>query len=293
MRTPTTQPRYLALLAAVLVLGLAPRASAAADTGDLFNELPAVIDAAGIPGLSIAVVQHGDITARSFGVCERGENRAVVDTTAFEAASLTKPVFAYGVLRLVERGELDLDRPLTSYVDFPDIEGDERLHTITARIVLSHTTGFPNWRRNRPLTIGADPGTEFGYSGEGFLFLQKAVEQITGKSGEAFLTTEVLRPLGMTSSFLVWNDSLESRTAVGHDFLGGVRPKYKPEEFNAASSLAGSIPAGDFSSGSRSPFGQAIVAGSPGAAGIAADGRLAADSGPAPGAISVQPSPSR
>jgi len=237
MRNTTIPLRCLALVAVVVALGLTPRSAAAAAQTDLFSELPTIIDAAGIPGVSIAVVDRGNITAGSFGVCELGTDDAVADTTVFEAASLTKPVFAYAVLRLVDRGELDLDLPLTRYVDFPDVEGDERVNDITARIVLSHTTGFPNWSRDNPLTIGPDPGTTFGYSGEGFVFLQKVVEQITGQTGDAFVTTELLRPLGMTSSYLVWDDSFASRTALGHDFVGTVKDKWKPDAFNAASSL--------------------------------------------------------
>lgn len=223
--------------AAIAAALLIPSPRAGAGEADVMAGLPAVIDAAGIPGLSLAVVHDGEITARSVGVCEAGTSREVLPTTAFEAASLTKPVFAYAVLRLVDRGLLDLDRPLTSYVDFPDIEGDDRVNDITARIVLSHTTGFPNWRNGNPLTIGPDPGTTFGYSGEGFVFLQNAVEAITRRSGADIVTTEVLEPLGMTSSFVVWNDSLAWRTAVGHDFLETPKDKWEPDAFNAASSL--------------------------------------------------------
>ena len=237
MKTKAFGPLCCALLAAALILVPAPREARAAGPASLFSDLPAIIDDAGIPGLSIGIVRGGIITAGSFGVCESGTDKAVTDTTAFEAASLTKPLFAYAALLLVDAGQLDLDRPLTTYIDFPDVENDERIHDVTARIVLSHTTGFPNWSRSDPLTIGPDPGSTFGYSGEGFVFLQKAVERITGQTGEAFVTDAVLRPLGMTSSYLVWDDSLASRTAVGHDFVGNVKDKWKPDAFNAASSL--------------------------------------------------------
>jgi CubicO group peptidase (beta-lactamase class C family) len=228
---------HLVLAAAALALALGPYTAAAAAQTELYSELPTIIDAAGIPGVSIAVVKGGDITAGSFGVREHGTNDAITNTTAFEAASLTKPVFAYAVLRLVDRGQLDLDRPLTDYVAFPDVEGDDRVNDVTARIVLSHTTGFPNWSRSNPLTIGPDPGTTFGYSGEGFVFLQKAVEAITGQTGAEFVSAELLEPLGMTSSYLVWDDVETARTAVGHDFIGTPQDKWQPDAFNAASSL--------------------------------------------------------
>jgi len=69
----------------------------------------------------------------------------------FEAASLSKPVMAYAVLKLADAGKLDLDKPLSQYLDKPYIDNDERLNLITARRVLTHTTGFPNWRpRGQP-----------------------------------------------------------------------------------------------------------------------------------------------
>lgn len=234
----------LAALFALLALQAALAGSAVADGAiedrfeDFVRGMPSVLEQAGIPGMAIAVVEAGKsprVTA--FGVRRNPGGPPVGTETLFEAASLTKPLFSYGVLRLVERGGLDLDRPLTDYLDFPDVEGDERVNRITARIVLSHTTGFPNWRRNRPLSIGPDPGTQFGYSGEGFVFLQKVVEKITGQPLGEFLGKQVLEPLGMTSSYLKWSDDLVSRTANGHDFVGATKPKWKPAEANAASTL--------------------------------------------------------
>lgn len=205
---------------------------------ELVEQLPTVLQDAGIPGLTLAIIEGGEITVEKTvgrGVAADGMN--VTPETLFEAASLTKPVFAYGVLRLVERGDIDLDAPLTSYFEFTDVVDDDRVHAITARIVLSHTTGFPNWRRDRPLTIGVDPGTQFGYSGEGFVFLQRAVEAITGQPMAAWLPDEVLTPLEMTNSYLYWDEKLAARTATGHDFLQEPKDKWKPEEGIAASSL--------------------------------------------------------
>jgi CubicO group peptidase (beta-lactamase class C family) len=181
----------------------------------------------------------------AFGVRDAGSGQPVMDSTIFEAASLSKPVFAYGVLKLVDQGKLDLDQPLSKYLPKPYIEGDARLDKITARYVLSHRTGFPNWRGDGdPLTIHFTPGERFSYSGEGFVYLQKVVEQITGKSLNDYMTEAVCLPLHMTSSSYVWRPDFDSRTALPHDAAGQPGEKWKPKEANPASSL--NTTAGDY-----------------------------------------------
>jgi CubicO group peptidase (beta-lactamase class C family) len=200
--------------------------------------IPNFMQQADIPGLSIALIRHGKTEwLHAFGVKNAQTNQPVGADTIFEAASLSKPVFAYGVLKLVDQGKLSLDTPLTSYLPKPYIDGDPRLEKITARIVLSHRTGFPNWRNGNSLTIKFTPGERFSYSGEGFVYLQKVVEQITGKPLNDFMTETVFIPLHMSSSSYVWRAEYEDRTATGHDSDAGPRPKGKPTEANAASSL--------------------------------------------------------
>ncbi len=112
----------------------------------LERDIPDLMKKDGVPGLSIAVIRGGKTAwLHGFGVKEVTTGEAVTGETVFEAASLSKPVFAYGVLKLVEQGKLGLDVPLTTYLPKPFMEGDERLAKITARIVLSHRTGFANW----------------------------------------------------------------------------------------------------------------------------------------------------
>ena len=203
--------------------------------------IPNLMTHADIPGLSIAVIRDAKVIwTRSFGVTNSETKARVNDNTVFEAASLTKPVFAYAVLKLVDSGKLDLDTPLVKYLPGRyDVGDDPRLDKVTARHVLSHTTGFPNWRPrgDKTLKMYFTPGNRFSYSGEGFVYLSKVVEQITGESQDAFIKRTVLEPLDMKSSNLLWRDDYEALKTFTHDSVGGVSGRGKPDKTNAAASL--------------------------------------------------------
>ena len=207
----------------------------------LERDVPHLMAEGEIPGLSIAVVRNGNIAwSRGFGVKNSETQEPVGDNTVFEAASLSKPVFAYAVLKLVEEGKLDLDTPLNKYLPGRyDVGDDPRLDQITTRRVLSHTTGFPNWRPrgDKTLKIYFTPGDRFSYSGEGFVYLSRVVEQITGEKLDVFLKRTVLEPLGMTSSSYVWQDDYEKRKTFTHNSVGGVSGRGKPDKANVAASL--------------------------------------------------------
>ena len=205
----------------------------------LDKSLPDLMAKGAVPGLSIALIRdRTTYWVHSFGVRDAKSGQPVTEETIFEAASLSKPVFAYGVLKLVDQGKLDLDTPLTRYLSPPYIEGDDRLENITARYVLSHRTGFPNWRGDgKALTIRFTPGERFSYSGEGFVYLQKVVEKVTGRALNDYMAEAVFVPLRMKSSSYVWRDDYDRRTATGHDGDGQTREKSKPKEANAAASL--------------------------------------------------------
>jgi CubicO group peptidase (beta-lactamase class C family) len=192
-----------------------------------------------VPGAAVAVVRGGRVAwHKGFGVKNAETKEPVDDSTVFEAASLSKPVFAYAVLKLVDQGKLDLDAPLSRHLPTPYVEGDERLNLITARMVLSHRTGFPNWRPGgQPLKIHFTPGERFSYSGEGFVYLQKVVERVTGEPLDAFVRRTVFAPLGMHRSSYVWRDEYESAKAYAHDEAGEVAGRNKPPQANAAASL--------------------------------------------------------
>src|SRR5215475_4618273 len=207
--------------------------------GRLESDVAVLMKAADVPGLSIALVRNGNVAwVRAFGVKDSKSKAPVTDETVFEAASLSKPVFAYAVLKLVDAGQIDLDKPLNQYLpgDY-DVGQDPRLSQVTARRVLSHTTGFPNWRGGDPkLKIYFTPGEKFIYSGEGFVYLSKVVEHITGEKLNDFMKKTVFDPLGMKSSSYVWQEKYESLKTSRHNGLGEPSPQIKATP-NAAASL--------------------------------------------------------
>src|SRR6185295_15686609 len=141
------------------------------------------------------------------------------------------------VVKLVDAGKIDLDAPLSKYLPGDYIE-DPRQSAITARRVLSHTSGLPNWRPpGQPLKIHFAPGERFSYSGEGFVYLQKAVERVTGQTLGALMKRLVFDPLRMTSSSYLWEDRYEKTKARGHDSAGVPRAMRRPAEAFSAASL--------------------------------------------------------
>lgn len=173
-----------------------------------------------IPGLSLSVLNGQEFTLKSYGVKRVGESALVDQFTIFEAASLTKPVFALIAMKMNEEGLLDLDKPLFEYVDYQDIAHDERHRLITARMVLNHTTGFPNGRASSGLEIYVEPGTKFGYSGEAFRYLQAAIQAISGKTLDILAVEYVFGPLGMHNTSFVWREEFLENAASGHDQTG-------------------------------------------------------------------------
>ena len=203
----------------------------------LEREIPRLLEASNVPGLSMAVVQDGRIFwKKAFGVKSRQTNEPVDENTMFEAASLTKTVTAYAAMRLVEREELDLDRPLFEYFpdkEYPKLAKDERYKKITARLVLTHTTGLPNWGSR----LMRDPGIQYAYSGEGFLYLGRTIEQISGLSLQEFAQKEIFVPLGMAHTSYVWNETYAANGACGHDRHGKANELRKNLSPNGGASL--------------------------------------------------------
>jgi CubicO group peptidase (beta-lactamase class C family) len=182
------------------------------------ESLPRLMELAELPGLGMGVI-HGDrlVWRHYAGLANAASKAPITPSSIFPAASMGKQVFAYAVLKLVDEHKLDLDRPLRTYVseDAPIGEFGGR---VTARHILSHSSGLPNWRdeANQPLTPAFEPGTKFRYSGEGFYYLQRCVEKITGMGCEAFMQESIFRPLGMNSSTYLWRVDAGQRLVSGH-----------------------------------------------------------------------------
>jgi CubicO group peptidase (beta-lactamase class C family) len=192
--------------------------------------IPSLMDSGAVTGLSMALVKDSAIVwSRGFGVLSLETGEPVDESSVFEAASLSKPVFAYAVLQLVDQGLIDLDTPIAENYDYEDIAYDDRHKLITPRMILTHSTGFPNWRPNGGrLTINFEPGSEFSYSGEGFGYLQMAVMHITGEPLQELMERLVFEPLGMASSGYIWDDRFEVNLALPHNADGEVTRKGKP-----------------------------------------------------------------
>lgn len=239
-----------------MLLACEPEPPSSADTlaqfamsmsaGERDGEILALMDSADVTGLSMAVVTDSGIAwSRGFGVRSNDDMTSVSETSVFEAASLSKPVFAYAVLQLVDQGKINLDIPIAEFYEYEAIAHDDRHRQITPRMVLTHSTGFPNWRpRGGQLTMGFKPGSEFSYSGEGFVYLQRAVMDLTGEPLDQLATRLVFEPLGMTSSSYLWQESFEDVVALPHGSDGETLRKYEPQagRGNAAASLHTTAP---------------------------------------------------
>ncbi len=193
-----------------------------------------------VPAMGIGVIENGKLTkVQVYGSLDGKETAPY--NTIFKVASLTKPVFAFTVLQLIDKGLLDLDEPLYKYWIDPDIKNDERHKKLTPRIILSHQTGFPNWRyleKAKKLEFQFDPGTKYQYSGEGFEYLRKAIENKFSKKIEEMTKELVFEPANMTDTRFWWDTTMdETRYAQNFDKNGNKIPTKKYYKANAAANL--------------------------------------------------------
>ena len=208
-----------------------------------------------VTGLCIGILNDNKpANIKAYGYRNKEEKILNDTATCFYAASLAKPLFAYIVMQLVDEKLIDLDKPLYNYLskplpsydDYKDLEGDERWKLITARNCLDHTTGFPNWRwanphGNQKLEIFFTPGERYAYSGEGLVLLQMVVEIITGKPLDELAQEKIFKPFGMYRTGFLWQTSFENDFAYGYDANGNVLKKKKRTQSNAAGSLETTI----------------------------------------------------
>jgi CubicO group peptidase (beta-lactamase class C family) len=207
---------------------------------DADETIQKLLDENKIPTLGLGVIKGGKLTEiKVFGELKKGET-APFDTI-FNVASLTKPIVAITALKLASAGKLNLDEPLDKYWIDPDIKTDVRHKKLTARLILSHQTGFANWRwlnKSKKLEFAFEPGTKYQYSGEGFEYLRKALENKFKKRLEQLAGELIFKPLEMHDTRFFWDAKMnESRFAAGCDAQGNPYKIYKNTKANAADDL--------------------------------------------------------
>jgi CubicO group peptidase (beta-lactamase class C family) len=208
----------------------------------------------GAHGLAIAVVEDGKLVfVRAWGDRNAAGDPLTTDTIMY-GASLTKAVFAYTVMQLAEEGRIDLDRPIASYLPRPlpeygnldaygnwgDLAGDERWRKLTARHLLTHSSGFRNFSSDEPdgrLRFNFDPGTRYAYSGEGIILLQFVIEKGLGLDLGAEMRRRVFDRFGMRNTSMTWRPDFARNLADGWKADGGVEPHDERSRVRAAGSM--------------------------------------------------------
>lgn len=217
----------------------------------LDERVPALMEKHGVPGVAVALVAEGrPVLVRGYGLADRARMEPVIPDTVFRVGSIAKPVTAWGVMRLVERGEVDLDAPVDASLSRwripPSPFGTDG---VTVRRLLSHTAGVglptvPHYGPEEPLPsleealagapgagdpvrLVAPPGSGFRYSGGGYAVLQLLVEEASGRPFEDFMREEVLAPLGMRSSTFDAAGPTGRTAARGYDAEGTPVPGYR------------------------------------------------------------------
>jgi CubicO group peptidase (beta-lactamase class C family) len=213
-------------------------------------------------GMAVAVIDHGKIGyVHAYGIRNAKSDPLTTDTVMY-GASLTKTVFAYTVMQLVDQGKLNLDVPIKNDLDNPlptygpdpvfpdkhgpykDLAGDPRWEKITPRMCLTHSTGFNNFwfiEPDQKLHIHFDPGARYSYSGEGLILLQFVIEHGRQAQGLGLdvgdLTNTNFNRLGMTRTSLVWRDDFAANLADGWNDKGQPQPHDQRSKVRAAGSM--------------------------------------------------------
>ena len=189
------------------------------------------LDSLNIPAISIAIINDSKtVYHRAIGVNHLVKKDPISEQSIFEAASLSKPIFAFFILKLSEKGIIDLDRPLYFYLPDEKMERDQRYKDVSARSVLRHTSGFPNWRwfdshpEGEEIERGdffmiSEPNTKFDYSGEAYQYLARVIAHLCfinmNELADLF-SKEVSKPLEMEHAYFVWDDFLMENKVYGH-----------------------------------------------------------------------------
>ena len=206
-----------------------------------------------VNGMALAVIDNGQIVhTAAYGSRNVEKQLPLTNSTIMYGASLTKAAFAYMLLQLVDEGLLDLDAPLTrllpqplpAYKDYADLASDERWKKLTPRILLTHTTGFANFRwleADQKLRFHVEPGQRYGYSGEGFYLLQLIVESGLGLDAGKEMQRRVFDRFGMVNTSMTWRADFAANLADGYTIDGKFAAHDKRSRVRAAGSMDTSI----------------------------------------------------
>ncbi|HNJ42111.1 MAG TPA: serine hydrolase domain-containing protein, partial [Acidobacteriota bacterium] len=202
-----------------------------------------------VQGLALAVIEGGKVVyVAAYGSRNVERNLPLTTDTVMYGASLTKTAFAYMLLQLVDEGRLTLDtpitkllpRPLPEYEEFTDLAGDERWRALTPRILLTHTSGFANFRwleDDQKLRFHHTPGSRYGYSGEGFYILQLMLEQGLGLDVGKEMQRRVFDRFGLTNTSMTWRPDFAKNLADGYGLDGKMEPHDERSSVSAAGSM--------------------------------------------------------
>ena len=248
-------PRYLSapllLLLPALLCGCRPKPGEqpVPDTAVIDATAVQLMKRENVQGLALAVIDQGKVRyVAAYGTRNADRGLPLTTETVMYGASLTKAAFAYMVLQLVDEGRLKLDatlptllpKPLTAYADYKDLAGDDRWQRLTPRILLNHTSGFANFRWLEPdkrLRFHHDPGTRYGYSGEGFYLLQLVLEEALHLDVGKEMQARVFDRFRMARTSMQWRPDFADNLADGY----GLDGKREPHDERSTVSAAGSM----------------------------------------------------
>jgi len=226
-----------------------PGPAPAIDAAGIDAEALRLMQREDVQGLALAVIQDGRIAhVAAHGRRSVERNLPLTSDTIMYGASLTKTAVAVLVLQLVDEGRLRLDapvtellpRPLPDYPDYGDLAGDGRWRALTPRILLTHTSGFANFRwlePDRRLRFHHDPGSRYGYSGEGFYVLQTILEEGLRLDLGKEMQTRIFDRLGMTRTSMSWRPDFAENLADGYGLDGRMEPHDQRSRPSAAGSM--------------------------------------------------------
>lgn len=216
---------------------------------ELEKRVPQWLQRYEVPSAAVAYINEGEVKwTLNFG--QQAEGIPAQDSTLYNVASLTKPIVAETVLRMAEKGVVNLDAPMAPTFIDPDLIEDPRAKLLTPKIMLSHRSGFiKNWREDMKggkLTIAVEPGGQASYSGENFVYLGNYLKALTSKSLDELATQYVFAPSKLQNMWFTPNKAWKGRVAVVQGRDGSTRLPDASEKPDAADNLHSTI--GDYAS---------------------------------------------